>query len=326
MRILITGAAGFIGSNLCRYLLKSKDIRIAGIDNLNSYYSKKIKKHRIRELSGNNRFEFFSASVLDKKAVRSIVKKIQPDYAVHAAAEVGVRNGEENSFSYYTTNVLGTASFLEELPGTLSHIVVLSSSSVYGNNPGIPYREDSHITYTTPVSAYGTSKAAMEMIVANSYRRTHIPTTIVRPFSVYGPDGRPDMLPMKLLLAARLGKRIDVYAPKINYRDWTYIDDVINYLVTIMKSPGTFDVVNIGSGRPLRLDKTLAIAAKVIKKYGYTLNLIEKPGNIAEVRKTHASTVKLETNYGRKIKTQFEEGFKKTAAFFFSHEDVYLNE
>lgn len=321
----VTGAAGFIGSSVCRRLLnQSKANFVVGVDNINPYYSVHIKKRRITELSSHTRFTFYTASILDREKVSLIVKTHKPATVIHTAAEVGVRNGETNPIQYFTTNVLGTVTLLEGITAHARHIIILSSSSVYGTTRTLPYSEDEPITLKTPLSVYGNSKAAMEMAVYNFFNRTGISTTIVRPFSVYGPDGRPDMLPMKLLTAARLGKSLEIYAPTKNYRDWTYIDDFVESIIAIQKKPKGFRTVNIGSGKPLRLDRTLAIAQKVIKEYGYPLGFIQRPANKTEVLKTHAKTSTLQNVYNVRAKTEFEEGFRKTAAFFFSHEELYV--
>ncbi len=297
---------------------------VVGVDNINPYYSVRIKKRRITELSSNKRFTFYSDSILDRAKISSIMDRHRPATVIHTAAEVGVRNGEKNPIGYFSTNVLGTVTLLECCVPYAHHVILLSSSSVYGTTRNLPYSEDEPITLKTPLSVYGNSKAAMEMAVHNFFTRTGIHLTIVRPFSVYGPDGRPDMLPMKLLTSARMGKSLEIYAPTRNYRDWTYIDDFVKSILAIVNKPKGFQTVNIGSGKPLRLDKTLAIARKIIKEYGYTLAFVERPANKTEVLKTHAKILLLQNVYNARVITEFEEGYRKTAAFFFSHEELYI--
>jgi len=322
---LVTGAAGFIGSSICRYLLSLEGTQsVIGVDNINSYYSIKLKKRRIQELSVNKCFVFYKESILNKEKIALIVQQHKPNILIHTAAEVGVRNGESNVLSYYSSNVLGAMTVLESSKESINHAVILSSSSVYGLHSDLPSKEQENITLHNPISVYGASKAAMEIAVHNFFRRTKVPTTIIRPFSVFGPDGRPDMLPIKLLLAAKLEQSINVYAPKNNFRDWTYIDDFVRGIGAILKNPDKFQIVNLGTGSPLRLDQTLKIAQKIIKKYGYSLSIFVKPANAMEVSITHASTEKMNSKYNIVFENNFEEGYKRTADFFFNHLDLYL--
>lgn len=321
---LVTGAAGFIGSHLCRALLRSvHSAHIIGIDNINNYYKQEIKQRRIKYLSTSNRFTFYKTSILEKKNIFDIVTSHKPNILVHTAAEVGVRNGETHPTEYFSTNVVGTINMLEATAPHICHAMIFSSSSVYGSTKHLPFRESEPLLPSTPLSTYGASKIAMEIAVQNFHKRTGIPTTIARPFSIYGPDGRPDMLPIKLLISAKKNIPIKIFAPTTTSRDWTYIDDCVHMLCAILKKPNGLQIVNIASGHPMPLDETIKISQTIIQQYGYTVQFTLRPANPTEMSKTWADTTKIKRIVNPFPLTRYEEGFKKTVEFFFSHLDLY---
>jgi UDP-glucuronate 4-epimerase len=316
MSILVTGAAGFIGSNVCKLLLKTHTV--IGIDNLNSYYSPTIKKYRIAELQKHRRFVFIRSSFWSSATLREIHKKYTPEILIHAAAEVGVRNGEAHPLSYIKTNVLGTATLLETTKEHMKHIVLLSSSSVYGN-ARLPFKESTRLR---PLSIYGVSKKNMEDYAGQFFTKNRVPLTIVRPFSVYGPNGRPDMLPMKILRASAQNAPI-IITGRTTRRDWTYIDDVAQSIITIAMKPTTFDIVNLGFGKPLTNEAMLRMAQVILLRHGQSLHYSFLPLGKTESEATHADTIKLGRVYGIRPRVPFEVGFQRTAKFFFSHQSLY---
>lgn len=318
MTTLVTGAAGFIGSNVCKQLLRNKAILVVGIDNLNSYYSPTLKKRRIEELNKYKNFIFIQSSFFQASTLLAIQKKYNPTLLIHAAAEVGIKSGQLNPLSYIKTNVLGTAALLETIGKTLHHIVLFSSSSVYGD-AHLPFNEAADLH---PLSVYGVSKVGMENYANNYYSKTRVPITIVRPFSVYGPDGRPDMLPMKLLFASLSDKTITITGKNAK-RDWTYINDLSLAIAAIAIKPKGLQHVNIGFGVPLSNTSVLRIAKKIIRQYGYGLEYQLRPLSPIEMSATWADTEKLKRKYNITMTTPFKEGFQKTAEFFFSHTDFY---
>lgn len=323
-RYLITGAAGFIGSYICRTLLERPDTEsVVGIDNLNPYYASKIKCFRLAEFQNNIKFKFYNETITNTLAVRKILDTHMPTTLIHAAAEVGVRSGEENPLQYFSTNVIGTLTVLEAAKTYIHHAVVFSSSSVYGNASRAPFSEEDDIRLFTPISVYGASKTSMELCVKNFFDRTGVPTTIVRPFSVYGPNGRPDMLPLKLLISAKKQRRIDIFSPSVLSRDWTFIDDFLQMFLALLDRPDGLQIVNLGSGRPLMLKDVIHIAEEVIQQHGLTLTYAHKPVSPAEMLQTWANNDKIRTISNIKRFRSFNYGFTKTADFFFSHLDLY---
>ena len=324
-KYLVTGAAGFIGSHLCRKLLSKPDTQsVIGIDDINNYYNVTIKTRRITSLLQDDRFSFKKISILNTEKMRAVMRTYQPTVLIHTAAAVGVRNGENNPLEYFSTNIIGTMNVLEAAAACIKQAIIFSSSSVYGSTLHLPFRESEPIHITTPISVYGTSKVAMEMAVRNFYQRTGISTTIVRPFSIYGPDGRPDMLPIKLLIAAKTKTPIDIYAPTASSRDWTYIDDCVGMIMALLSRPNHLQTVNIGNGHPIQLNRIITIAQTIVKDYGYSIRVVNKPANSIEISNTQADTTRIKRIY-TKATIPFELGFSRTAEFFFKHGDLYTS-
>lgn len=326
--ICITGVAGFIGSHCCRRLLASNPkIKVVGIDNFNAHYSKKIKTNRIFSLKKEfgKRFVFYQKSTANKKAIKELLLLHKPELVVHLAAEVGVRKGEDNQESYFKTNLMGTANFLGLLDEKqLKHVVVASSSAVYGNSPG-PFSEKEQLGPTVPLSVYGGSKLAMESVVYQFYRKTRIPTTVIRPFSVYGPDGRPDMLPFILIKAAWKKKTVEVFGdPALIARDWTHVYDVTEGIEKILVRPDEFSTVNLGRGKLISLKKVLYIAQKALAAKGLTLKYKQIGKNIIEMEKTWADISLARKKYGYKPTLSFEKNYPFIVEDVLANKNLYL--
>ncbi len=321
---LVTGSAGFIGSNICEYLLSNNTHPVVvGIDNLHEYYSSKIKRYRLHKLKRHKRFIFYTASILEENRIQKIIKLHKPTILIHTAAEVGVRSGEQHPLGYFSTNVIGTLCLLEACHQYINHAIIFSSSSVYGSCKKIPFSETEKIDLSTPISTYGASKASMEIAVKNFYERTKISTTIIRPFSVYGPNGRPDMLPIKLLISAKNNVPIEIYDPDRLSRDWTYIDDFIHLCITSINNPSAFQIINIGTGKPILLTTVIGIAREIIQNHGLTLQYSTHKASATEMSQTWADNKKVLSLGDSFSFTDFRSGYKKTADFFFAHPDLY---
>ncbi len=231
-RILVTGAAGFIGFHLCRWLLE-EGRSVTGLDNLNEYYDRRLKEDRLKILEPYAGFEFVKASLEDAGAIQAVFKSGGFDVVVHLAAQAGVRYSLENPLVYVESNLVGFTNILEGCRHNgVKHLVYASSSSVYGANRKLPFSESHNVDH--PVSLYAATKKANELM-AHSYSSLYgLPTTGLRFFTVYGPWGRPDMALFLFTKAILEGKPIDVYNHGDMRRDFTYIDDIIDGVVRTM--------------------------------------------------------------------------------------------
>lgn len=311
MRILVTGAAGFIGYHLCRTLLERGDA-VIGVDNLNSYYNVALKLDRLRNLREHPQFEFHQLDIADREAMHTAFAGQAIRRVVHLAAQAGVRYSLENPYAYVTANLMGQVVVLElcrRLDG-LDHLVYASSSSVYGGNRKLPFSEADRVD--TPVSLYAATKKADELI-SQSYAHLHrIPQTGLRFFTVYGPWGRPDMAMWLFTQAILAGKPIRVFNHGNMYRDFTFIDDIIAGVVATLDSPpadtgeaAPHRIYNIGNHRPEKLTRMIevleeAIGRKAIRRY--------EPMQPGDVPATYADIEAIQTAHGFRPTTPIEVG------------------
>lgn len=337
MKVLVTGAAGFIGFHLINKLLGQNN-NVIGIDNLNQYYDINLKYARLKEAgiesigSGriveskiNKNYKFIKLSLEDKDAVLKLFNDEKFDYVVNLAAQAGVRYSLENPHVYAESNLVG---FLNILEGSRSvkvkHLIYASSSSVYGLNSTLPFSEDQPTEH--PVSLYAATKKANEMM-AHSYSHLYnIPTTALRFFTVYGPWGRPDMAMFLFTKAIIEGKPIQVFNNGEMLRDFTYVDDVVESISKLVNKPAAsntawdstvpqtdsssapFRIFNIGNSNPIKLIDYIealedALGMKAIKKM-----LPMQPGDVLA---THANTSKLIAETGYKPRTSVKDGVKE---------------
>ncbi len=322
MRFLITGTAGFIGFHLAKRLLADGH-EVQGIDALTPYYDVELKKKRHAILAGSNRFTAHIAHLEDGELIAEIHAAAKPDVIVHLAAQAGVRYSLENPDAYVRSNVDGTFNLLEVMrPSPPKHFMFASTSSVYGANTSMPFRETDRADH--PLTLYAATKKAGE-VMAHSYSHLFtIPTTVFRFFTVYGPWGRPDMALFKFVDATLKGKPIDVYGEGRMSRDFTFIDDLVESIVRLVPvipergaatgaedtlSPAApYRVVNIGGGAPVELTKFIdAIEAKLGRKAIRNLMPMQ-PG---DVRDTFASADLLDKLTGYRPETKIEEGVGK---------------
>jgi len=322
MRFLITGTAGFIGFHLAKRLLADGH-EVQGIDALTPYYDIELKKKRHAILAGSNRFTAHVAHLEDGELIAEIHAGSKPDVIVHLAAQAGVRYSLENPDAYVRSNIDGTFNLLEVMrPSPPKHFMFASTSSVYGANTAMPFRETDRADH--PLTLYAATKKAGE-VMAHSYSHLFaIPTTAFRFFTVYGPWGRPDMALFKFVDATLKGRPIDVYGEGRMSRDFTFIDDLVESIVRLVPlvpeagaasdasdtlSPAApFRVVNIGGGAPVELTKFIdAIEAKLGRKAVRNLMPMQ-PG---DVRDTFASADLLEKLTGYRPETKIDEGVGK---------------
>ena len=315
MKILITGAAGFIGYSLSNQFLKNTKDTIVGIDNFSKYSGSDIKKLRIQILKKSKNFKFKKIDITNKKKIKNFFKKNYFDIVVHLAAEVGVRYSIVRPDRYIKTNINGFFNIVESLKyNEPKKFLFASSSSVYGDCKSFPLKENQNLH---PKNIYALSKKNNEEI-ANVYSKKYKTKFIgLRFFTVFGELGRPDMFFFKLLFTAFKNKKLYVNNFGNHYRDFTYIKDVINILIKLMrvKLSKKYQVLNVCSSRPIYLKKFIKISEKFSKK----INIINVPAHPADVYKTHGSNKKL-LKLIKSIKfTKLETAIKNTIISYKRH-------
>jgi UDP-glucuronate 4-epimerase len=269
MKVLVTGAAGFIGMHVARRLLEA-GVEVVGLDDVNDYYDPSLKRARIAELAGRPGFSFVENDVADRAAMAALFEAGRFDRVVHLAAQAGVRYSLQNPHAYVDSNLVGFVNVLEGCRhGGVGHLVYASSSSVYGGNLRMPFSEHDPVEH--PVSLYAATKKANELMAHTYSHLYRLPTTGLRFFTVYGPWGRPDMAAFLFVDAILSGRPIDVYNHGDMKRDFTYVDDIVESLVRVLERPPTGDptfdamhpdparsrapyrVFNIGNSEPVPL-------------------------------------------------------------------------
>ena len=336
MKILVTGAAGFIGFHLVEALLKCGE-EVVGIDNINDYYDVNLKYARL-EKSGifqesisdnqvvasvnNSNYRFQKTDIVDRDALYELFDKEQFDVVVHLAAQPGVRYSLENPYIYVQANVVGFLNILESCRhNKVKHLVYASSSSVYGMNDDVPFNENDKVDY--PVSLYAATKKSNELMAHTNSHLYKLPTTGLRFFTVYGPWGRPDMAPMLFADAIAKGETIKVFNNGDMERDFTFVNDIIEGVVRATKSiPSHEDNIpyyrlfNIGNSNPVKL---LEFIRKMEEAMGIHANLEMYPMQPGDVKVTYADTSALEKSQGYKPSTPIESGLNDFISWYKEH-------
>ena len=335
--ILITGAAGFIGANLVMKLLRENDdIRIIGIDNMNDYYDVSIKEYRLAEIGklAQSNWDFVRGNIADKTLIAEIFEKYKPEIVVNLAAQAGVRYSITNPDVYIESNIIGFYNILEACRHyQTEHMVYASSSSVYGSNKKVPYSTDDKVD--NPVSLYAATKKSNELM-AHAYSKLYnIPSTGLRFFTVYGPAGRPDMAYFGFTDKLRNGEKIKIFNYGNCKRDFTYVDDIVEGIVRVMKKPPEkkngedglpippYKVYNIGNSSPENLlefvdilQQELIRAEVLPKDYDFDAHKELVPMQPGDVPVTYADTSALEQDFGYKPSTPLREGLRKFAEWY----------
>ena len=313
MRILITGAAGFIGFHVTQ-VLHASGHEIVGIDNLNDYYDVRLKKSRLAESKKLNNLQFIKLDLADREGVANLFERISFDVVVHLGAQAGVRFSLESPFSYVDSNLTGTLTVLEGCRNSkVGHLIYASSSSVYGANTKQPFSIDDRVD--CPVSLYAATKKSNEMM-CHAYAHLYgIPMTGLRFFTVYGPWGRPDMAYFKFADAIQSDRSIDIYNHGDMKRDFTYIDDVVNVIDRIVGSPAKcvndkvpHRVYNVGHHRPEKLIDLVETLEELLNKKAQKNFLPMQPGDVLS---TYADTSETYRDYGFEPKVSMKEGLSR---------------
>ena len=340
--ILVTGSSGFIGSNLCKRLLKEiNGIKVIGLDNMNDYYDVRIKDYRLNELNSFNNYMFIKGDLADKSLINKIFEDYKPSVVVNLAAQAGVRYSITNPDAYISSNLIGFYNILEACRNyPVEHLVYASSSSVYGSNKKVPYSTDDKVD--NPVSLYAATKKSNELM-AHAYSKLYnIPSTGLRFFTVYGPAGRPDMAYFGFTNKLINGENIKIFNYGNCKRDFTYIDDIVEGVIRVMKGAPErkngedglpippYAVYNIGNSNPENLldfvnilQEELVKAGVLPKDYDFEDHKELVPMQPGDVPITYSDTTPLERDYGFKPDTSLRDGLGKFARWY---KEFYIDE
>jgi UDP-glucuronate 4-epimerase len=321
MKILVTGAAGFIGMHTSLRLLY-EGYHVVGIDNLNSYYDLSLKYHRLAKLLPYSKFRFIELDLTDRDGISKLFAEGQFERVIHLAAQAGVRYSIEAPFEYVDSNLVGMMSILEGCRDNgVKHLVYASSSSVYGASDKVPFNELDQVD--NPVSLYAATKKANELMAhaySNLYR---IPTTGLRFFTVYGPAGRPDMAPWLFTEAILEDKPIRVFNHGNMQRDFTYIDDIVEGVFRIQSvipsSDIPYSLYNIGNNNPIELSRFIAAIEAACSKDAVKIYQDMQPG---DVPRTFADTTALEDAVGYKPVMNIEAGMLKFVSWYKDYKGI----
>ena len=324
MNILITGSAGFIGSELIKkFLDEDKNCKIIGVDNLNNYYDVNLKKKRLNFLKKNKRFKQYTFNLNNKKKLFNLGKKFKFDFIIHLAAQAGVRYSITNPDAYIDSNIISFYNILEfSRQNKINQVFFASSSSVYGLNKEFPYSEKQNTD--KPVSLYAATKKSNE-IMAYAYSDLYkINFTGLRFFTVYGPWGRPDMAYFSFAKKIIEGKRIEIFNHGNLSRDFTFIDDIIEMTYKLIrkiekKKKRKFEIYNLGNTKSEKLNKFISLLEKHLKIKAKKKYVSFSKG---DVKKTHANISKLNKLIRYKPKTNLDEGLFKFVNWY---KDFYHN-
>jgi len=310
MKILVTGCAGFIGFHLSLFLLK-KNIKVIGIDNINEYYDVRLKKDRLKILKTYKKFSFNKFDLINKKKIDLIIKKNGIKIIIHLAAQAGVRYSIKNPNSYFKNNLEVFFNILEVSRfNKINHLVFASTSSVYGDNFNFPSKED--FNTDKPLSFYAATKKSNEIMAYTYSNIFKLPCTGLRFFTVYGPYGRPDMALFKFTKNILENKKIELFNNGNHARDFTYIDDVVDGIFSIINKPEKqkipFSIFNIGNGNSKKLKEYINL---IEKNLGLKAKIVKLPLQKGDIKKTSSDITKLNLCTGYNAKINIEVGIKK---------------
>lgn len=342
-RLLVTGGAGFIGSNLAVKLLNDyPGIKILAIDNLNDYYDTSLKDYRLSKLEGNKDFQFKKVDIADREALNEVFKSFKPNLVFNSAAQAGVRYSIDNPDAYVESNLIGFYNILEacrhsyeSYEGGVEHLVYASSSSVYGDSNKVPYSVDDKVD--NPVSLYAATKKSNELL-AHAYSKLYgIPSTGLRFFTVYGPAGRPDMAYFSFTNKLLNGEKIKIFNYGNCRRDFTYIDDIVLGVEKVLQSDPNltedgvkYDIYNIGNGEPVNLLDFVKILGEELMSAGLLKEDFDLEANMdliaaqpGDVVTTYADVSKLKEDFDYEPNTDFRAGIRKFVEWY---KEFYLSE
>lgn len=313
--VLVTGGAGFIGSNLVRELLNKK-YRVVCVDDFSGdLYDPALKEENIKEFAGNPNFIFYRVDIGSLENLRPIFEKERPVYVAHLAARANVRNAVKTPHTYVEVNVVGTLNILElSREHAVKNIVLASSGSVYGDSPDVPWKESQ--SSDKPVSPYGATKRAAEILSYTYNRNFGLNITCLRYFNAYGENNRPDLVPYIWAGALLRGEEIEMSGDGSRKRDYTYVGDVVRGTILALEKPLGFEIINIGNSSPLSLRELLSVFEKVI---GSSAKVRIRPSNSVSSELNFADITKAKKLLDWEPKVSIEEGISKLISWFKDH-------
>jgi UDP-glucuronate 4-epimerase len=312
MRILVTGAAGFIGSAICEQLVLS-DHNVTAVDNFSDYYDVSLKHLRVKELLNSVNLEVLNLDICDQVKVEKIIASSSPEIVIHLAAQAGVRLGVSDSRKYVDSNLVGFSNVLiSAIENKIPKFLYASSSSVYGDKADIPYRESELNLH--PNSFYGSTKLANELLVPTLVKNSKTTARGLRFFTVYGPWGRPDMAYFRMIANVIAGAEFKFFGDGSIERDFTFISDAVRSVINLTlelegRKPGFSDVVNLGGGRPLSMNYLMEVVSSLT---GKKVSFERFETNLNDARKTMSDASYIQNLIGSKPSTKLEDGISKT--------------
>ena len=336
MKILVTGAAGFIGAFLCKRILNTADNKVVGIDNLNDYYDVSLKEERLKMLNHFENFSFIKGDIADKDFIEKLFKEENFDLVINLAAQAGVRYSIDHPDVYIESNIIGFYNILEACRHNLiKHLIYASSSSVYGENDKIPFSTNDNVD--KPVSLYAATKKSDELLAYAYSKLYDIPTTGLRFFTVYGPMGRPDMAYFNFAKKLINGDTIEIFNYGNCKRDFTFIDDIVEGIMKVSENVPTnvndsgehiapYKIYNIGNNKPESLLEFVKILSEELVKanvlpddFDFESHKKLVPMQKGDVPITYADISDLERDFGYKPSTTLRDGLRKFSEWFFEY-------
>ncbi|MFH1178308.1 MAG: GDP-mannose 4,6-dehydratase [bacterium] len=309
--ILVTGAAGFIGSNLTKTLL-DEGYRVVGVDNFDDTYNPHFKEEHIAPFRTDPNFVLERADIRDLEVLRVIFEREKPIYVVHLAAKADTRDAVQNPRLYISVNIDGTLNILELCKEhSVSNLVIASSSSVYGNSSRVPWTEEE--SADRPLSPYGATKRAIELLAHTYHHNFGMNITCLRYFNVYGENNRPGMVPYVWAEKLLRSEEVEISGDGSRKRDYTYVGDIVHGTILAMGKPLGFEVINLGNNTPASLNELLAVFEKVI---GTKAKVKSRPSHSASVEVTYADISKAKKLLDWEPQTSLEKGIARLIAWF----------
>lgn len=317
MTIIVTGGAGFIGSHTVKKLLEQKQ-KVICIDDFNAFYNPKFKEENIKRFTKNKNFTLHKVDICNIEKLEKIFQKSKIDTIIHLAARAGVRPSIQDPLLYYKVNTLGTVNLLELTKKyNIKNFIFSSSSSIYGNNKKIPFSENDNVD--NPISPYAATKKSGELACHVYHELHNINVICLRFFTVYGPNGRPDMAPYKFTKLILEEKEIPMYGDGNTYRDYTYVDDIVSGIISsfnyLKRNNDVYEIINLGNSDTVKLSYFIKI---IEKETGKTAKIKQMPMQLGDVNKTYADLTKAKKLLKYNPKTRIEEGMANFIKWYLS--------